>query len=450
MRGGAPALLQKNTPVMATNQSPYDILNRCIHCGMCLQSCPTYALTGLEISSPRGRIRLMKSVAEDKLPITEKFVDEMYFCLDCQACETVCPAGVRYGTLVENARHIVAQAEKDPPRLKFVKMFLNTVLVSKRRLRVFAKLMRLYERSGLREAVERSGILSVFSPNAEVRHALLPTLHEEPFDENVDAIRTPARGAPIGRVGFLTGCIMNHALPEVHRDAVEVLRACGFEVVIPQMQECCGSLHGHNGEVETARILARKNLDVFERHDFDYFVVDSAGCGAFLKEYGTLFADDARYAEKAKEFSAKVNDITEFLTEVYPEKELFWAGLPPLQSLKQKVTYHEACHLVHTQKISTQPRKLIQSIPGIEFVELPEATWCCGSAGIYNVVRFEDSMRLLERKMQNLASTGAEIVVTANPGCHLQLQYGIKAKGLKMEVVHPVQLVKRALEITSS
>lgn len=422
--------------------SPYNILDRCIHCGMCLQSCPTYALTGIELSSPRGRIRLMKSVAEDKLPITQGFVDEMYFCLDCQACETVCPAGVRYGALVENARHIIARADRDPLSVRLLKrFFLNGILVSKWRLKFAAKLLRLYEATGLREAVERSGILSVFSATFEDRHRLLPSVRERPFDESVDETLPPANGAAKGRLAFLAGCIMNHVLPDVHRDAVEVLRACGFELVIPKMQECCGSLHGHHGEIAIAKRLARWNLDIFEQYAYDYFIVDSAGCGAFLKEYGAWLADDHDYAEKAREFSAKVKDITELLAGI---------ALPPLQPLEREVTYHEACHLVHTQNISAQPRKLIQSIPGLDFVELPEATWCCGSAGIYTVLRFDDSMKFLERKMQNLASTGAEIVVTANPGCHLQLEYGLKRFGLRMEVMHPVQLLRRAMLLPAS
>jgi len=425
--------------------SPYDILDRCIHCGMCLQSCPTYALTGLEISSPRGRIRLMKSVAEDKLPITRAFVDEMYFCLDCQACESVCPAGVRYGVLVENARHIISRAQRDPLSMKLLKrFFLNGILVSKRCLKVAGILLRLYEKTGLREAVQRSGILSVFSPTLEDRHGLLPYV-QKPFDESVSETLPPTNGTTKGRLAFLSGCIMNHVLPDVHRDSVEVLRACGFELIIPKTQKCCGSLHGHNGEIAMAKKLARGNLDVFGHYTFDYFIVDSAGCGAFLKDYGKLLADDVNYAEKARVFSAKVRDITEFLAEIDPEMKRFEVHRTALRPFKLKVTYHEACHLVHTQKISAQPRKLIQSIPGIEFVELPEATWCCGSAGVYNVVRFSDSMKLLERKMQNIISTGAEIVATANPGCHLQLQYGIRKLGLKLDVVHPVSLLRRAV-----
>jgi len=424
------------TAVNATiQQSPYDILSRCIHCGMCLPACPTYALTGLEMSSPRGRIRLMKFVAEDKLPITEYFVDEMYFCLDCQACQTVCPAGVEYGELVENARRLIAENRKDPLAVRLVKkFFLSGLLTSNRRLKFASRVMSFYERSGLRNAVEQSGLLSIVSERLHEKHSMLPHVADRFFDDNVPEVITPETDVK-GRVGFLTGCIMNVALPEVHRDAVEVLLAHGFEVVIPRMQGCCGSLHGHNGEIDLAKKLAMINLDVLEQYEMDSFVVDSAGCGAFLKEYGRLLADHPVYGARASAFSAKVKEITEFLASI---------ELQPCPSVKASVTYHEACHLIHTQKISAQPRKLIQSIPGVQFVELPEASWCCGSAGIYNIVRFDDSKKLLERKMQHVASTHADIVLTANPGCHLQLQYGVKKYGLKMEVMHPVSLLQRA------
>lgn len=239
-----------------------------------------------------------------------------------------------------------------------------------------------------------------------------------------------------GRVAFLSGCIMNVAFADVHRDAVDVLLKNGFEVLIPKDQGCCGSLHAHNGEMNNAKRLARKLIEIFERYEFDALIVDSAGCGAFMKEYSRIFADEPIYAGRAAKLSAKVKDISEFLIEV---------GLTRKPGpLNKKITYHEACHLVHTQKVSKQPRQLIQMIPGVEFVELPEATWCCGSAGIYNVVRYDDSMKILDRKMKNVISTDAEIVVTANPGCHLQIQYGIKRSGLKMEVLHPVSLLAKS------
>ncbi|MBI4810555.1 MAG: hypothetical protein HY800_03770 [Ignavibacteriales bacterium] len=295
--------------------------------------------------------------------------------------------------------------------------------------------MRLYQKSGLKNAIDQSGILQLFSERLHQKHQLLPTIDDNFFDEGVGEIIAPKSQAR-GRVAFLSGCIMNVAFADVHRDAIKVLLLNGFEVVIPKAQVCCGSLHAHNGEIELAKSLARKNIEVFERFQYDALVVDSAGCGAFMKEYGRVFSDESEYADRAKIFSNKIKDISEFLIEVGLAKQP--------NALCQRVTYHEACHLVHTQKISQQPRKLIQSIPGIEFIELAESSWCCGSAGIYNIVRFDDSMKILERKMKNLESTKAEIVATANPGCQLQLQYGIKKYGLKIEVLHPISLLSRA------
>lgn len=413
-----------------------EVLSHCIHCGMCLPVCPTYAVTNQEQSSPRGRIRLIRSLHDGSLNMSDEFVNEMYFCLDCQACQTACPAGVRYGTLVEDARHIISQRGKEPLSLKiFKRLFLRGILASKSRTKFAGRLMKLYHRSGLQDAVDQSGVLNLFSRRINAKHQLLPRVGNEFFDESISEIITP-KSEVRERVAFLSGCIMNVAFPEIHRDAVEVLLTAGYEVVIPKEQVCCGSLHGHNGDVEMARTLARNNIEVFGKYNYDALIVDSAGCGAFLKEYARLLADDVDFAERAAEISTKIKDITEFLGGIH---------LPtPRKSLNKRVTYHDACHLVHSQNISHEPRRLITSIPGIEFVELPESTWCCGSAGIYNIARFDDSMKFLERKMENLASTHADIVATANPGCHLQLQYGIKKFGLTMEVMHPVSLLARA------
>ena len=421
-----------------------ELLHRCLRCGLCLPVCPTYNLTFQEQSSPRGRIRLIKEVREGSLGVTNGFADAIYFCLDCQACQTACPAGVHYGTLVENARQLINENKKDTFPLRMLKLlFLKGILASRARTKLFARLMTLYQRSGLREAVEETNFLSLFSERLQQKHALLPTFDGGSFDDGVPEFLSPP-GQKRGRVAFLSGCIMNVAFADVHRDAVAVLLKNGFEIVIPKSQQCCGSLHGHNGDFETARNLARRNIDVFDRVTFDALVVDSAGCSAFMKEYGALLADDPRYGARAEILSGKVRDISEFLFEVGFEKPDPSEGLN--SSRRLRVTYHDACHLVHSQKISQQPRSLIQAIPGIEFVELTESTWCCGSAGIYNVLRFDDSMHILERKMHNLAMTRADIVLAANPGCHLQLQYGIRKFGLKMKVLHPVSLLRRAYE----
>ncbi|HUL42746.1 MAG TPA: (Fe-S)-binding protein [Bacteroidota bacterium] len=414
-----------------------EVLHRCIHCGMCLPVCPTYALTQQEESSPRGRIRLIRSLYDGTLGLSDNFVDEMYFCLDCQACQTACPAGVRYGSLVEDARRRISEQKKDPNTLRLLKtLFLKRILASKQGTRTFGRMLRWYRRSGLQDAVDESGILGLFSPRMAAMHALLPKADAGVFDEQYPEIvraQMPKRGT----VGFLSGCIMNVAFSDIHRDAVEVLTALGFDVVIPKGQVCCGSLHGHNGDIETARQLARLNVACFRKFAIDALVVDSAGCSAFLKEYDTLLTDDPGFRDDARLLASQVKDITEFLAVL---------DLPPVKLNRNvRVTYHDPCHLVHTQKISAEPRSILRRIGGAEFVELPESTWCCGSAGIYNLLRHEDSMKMLERKIQNLESTNADIVVTANPGCHLQLAYGIRHFGLGMKVMHPVSLLKEAL-----
>jgi glycolate oxidase iron-sulfur subunit len=416
-----------------------DLLHKCIHCGLCLPVCPTYNLTFKEQSSPRGRIRLMKSVHDGTLPMSDEFVDEMYFCLDCQACQTACPAGVEYGRLVEDARHGIRDQGMEPAALRVAKSILLFVLSSKRTTKMVARLLRWYQHSGFFEAVDRSAILTLFSERLQTRHAMLPTIADKAFDETVPDVLPPI-GPRRGRVGFLSGCVMNVAFPDIHLHAVEVLRVNGYEVVIPPSQECCGSLHNHNGAREDAGALARKNIDLFTSLGCDALVLDSAGCSAFMKEYGEFFADDEAYRAKAQTLSAKTKEISEFLV-----AEGF---ILPTAPLNTRVTYHEACHLVHGQKISSQPRKLIQSIPGVTFVELPEATWCCGSAGIYNVVRFDDSMEILRRKMTNLDLTSAEVVATANPGCHLQLQYGIRQGERQIEVKHPISLLYEAYKVS--
>ncbi len=413
-----------------------EVLSHCIHCGMCLPVCPTYALTLKEQSSPRGRIRLIRSVREEKLDLTPEFVHEMNFCLDCQACETACPAGVRYGSLVEDARRLVFEKRKDPLRTRMAKwIVLRGILSSRRRTNAAARLLGLYERSGLKETLERKGFLERISAPLARKHRMLPQVGETFFDENAGDVFSPP-GPRRGRVALLSGCVMNVVFPRIHTDTLNVLLRNGFEVVIPPRQSCCGSLHSHNGDLREARRLARRNVDALDSGSFDALIVDSAGCAAFLKEYGGVLSDDPRYAERARALSSKTKEITEFLDEAGYDKP----GWP----VRKRITYHDACHLVHTQKISRQPRDIIRSIPGAEIVELPESTWCCGSAGVYNLTQFDDSMKLLERKMSHIASTNADIVLTANPGCHLQLAFGIREKGLSMEVMHPVSLLALA------
>ncbi|HXG38109.1 MAG TPA: (Fe-S)-binding protein [Bacteroidota bacterium] len=412
-----------------------------MHCGLCLPQCPTYALTGLEKSSPRGRIRLIKSVAEGDLPITPGFVEEMNFCLDCQACETACPAGVRYGALVEAARaQIFQQGYESVVSTVLKKLFLRWLFRTPQRLQVLASLLRIYQQSGFQWFLQRSGLLKLFSRRLHEVQSLTPTISETPSSQLY-----PERVEPYGsmryRVGFLTGCIMDVAFADVNVDTIELLRHHGCEVVIPRGQVCCGSLQAHNGDREVARELARVNIEVFSREPFDAIIMNSVGCGAFMKEYGHLFSQEPHLAMKAMRVSKKIQDVTEFLTTIGLQVR---EGGSTNRYADKRVTYHDACHLVHTQKISLQPRELIKMIPGVEYVELPESTWCCGSAGIYNITRYDDSMKLLSRKMENIKRVRPDIIVTGNPGCLVQIQHGLEREGLSVELLHTATFLRRA------
>ncbi len=414
-----------------------DVLQQCIHCGMCLAVCPTYELTKNERSSPRGRIKLIKSVARGEMEITPTFAEEMNFCLDCQACETACPAGVKYGSMVEAARVEVDNTSYRSGLYKFIKRFLlKTIVGSRRNLKLVSRLLRIYQRSIFRKLIHKSGLLRIISSNLEEIDKLSPSISEKFSDDIIPEIIHP-KGEVKYKTAFLSGCLMNVMFAEINEDSVDVLQNCGCEVYTPKDQICCGSLQAHNGDFETAKKLAKHTIDVFDNYNFDYVISNSAGCGAFMKEYGHILSDDVKYSERAKRFSSRVKDISEFLTE---------ANLTlKMKPLVESITYHDACHLAHTQKITEQPRKILKAIPGVNYKELEEASWCCGSAGIYNIVHYKESMIILERKMENIKKTNAKVVVTGNPGCLAQLRYGAKRFGVDVEVLHPVSLVRKTL-----
>ncbi|MGA7160496.1 MAG: (Fe-S)-binding protein [Bacteroidota bacterium] len=407
-----------------------------MHCGLCLPTCPTYVLTGSEKSSPRGRIRLMKSVADGDMEITPGFVDEMNFCLDCQACETACPAGVKYGALIEAARNQIYKQGRVTRLEKWLKsIFLAEILASKRKIKFLAILLRFYQRSGLEWFATRASLLDRLMPKMAKLQRFSPRINKKSFDELFPEIIRPV-GAVKHRVAFLSGCIMNVAFADVNADTVEVLRRNGCEIIVPRTQECCGSLQAHNGDFESARKLARRNIDIFMEYEFEAIVINSAGCGAFMKEYDRYLAEDIQYAEKAKFVSSKVKDLTEFLVSINFEK--------PSRPLSVRVAYHDACHLVHAQHIYSEPREILRAVPGLDLVELTESTWCCGSAGIYNIMRYDDSMKFLERKVRNVETTGAELIVACNPGCLAQLNQGLNMYNVKGEAIHLATLLQRA------
>lgn len=417
-----------------------DILQQCMHCGMCLATCPTYDLTKMERSSPRGRIRLIRSVARGEMELSETFAEEMNFCLDCQACETACPAGVKYGRMVETARVVIDEAGFGSSKISLiVKRFaLRKIVASRNGLKFVSTLLRLYQKIGLPKIVRATGILKIFSKNLAEIETLSPTIADKFSDKQIKEIELP-NGEIKYKTAFHFGCLMNTMFADINIDTIDVLKECGCKIITPQDQVCCGSLMGHNGDMEFALKLARKNIDAFEKHDYDFLISNSAGCGAFMKDYAHLLEDDPTYAEKAKRFSSKVKDVMEFFAEQKPDLNYNLALKPEL------TTYHDACHLVHAQKVSTQPREVIKSLPGIEYKELEEASWCCGSAGIYNVVRYDDAVKQLERKMKNIKNTNANIVLTGNPGCMGQIKHGTKKFNVDVEVLHPVTLIKRLL-----
>ncbi|OIO18375.1 MAG: hypothetical protein AUJ54_08175 [Ignavibacteria bacterium CG1_02_37_35] len=406
---------------------------------MCLATCPTYELTKLERSSPRGRIKLIKSVAEGKLELSNLFAEEMNFCLDCQACETACPAGVQYGKMVESARVVIEQSNIGSSKInKAIKRFLlNSVVANHSRLKLLARILYFYQNSGMRTIITKALSVFPFAKKLAEIESLSPVISKVFSSDGMEE-KTLSHSKVKYKIAFSTGCIMDVAFADINFDTVEVLQKNQCEIITPKAQVCCGSLHAHNGEIEKARELAKKNLDVFSGFEYDFLVSNSAGCGAFMKEYVHLFADDPQYAQKAKLFSERVKDISEFLANIEPSDQM--------HPLEEKVTYHDACHLCHSQKITVEPRKVLQQIPDLKFVPLEESTWCCGSAGIYNVTRHEDAEKILERKMKNLRGTGADIVVTGNPGCIGQLKYGIKKYGLKMKVLHTVSLLKKSMD----
>lgn len=420
-----------------TEDAPhYDDVLQCMRCGFCLPSCPTYALTGRERSSPRGRVALARAVAEKKLEFTPAIKEEAFFCLDCRACTSACPSGVRAGEVMEMCR---SQAHAYYPLGKMGKAFrefiLQKMVPSPGLMEASMLPTRLYQRLGIQWLVRHLKVLKLGPEWMAKAEGMLPTL-EKPLRLQLPDV-VPARGEKRGRVGFFLGCVMTLMYPNVSRNTVRVLSHQGFDVVTPKDTKCCGAPHLSEGDRETARQLALFNLDLFLSQDVDYIVTDCAGCGAALKEYEELLEERAEH-DKLARFRKKIRDISEFLMEVGLRTE-------GLREVKTSVTYHEPCHLCHAQGISAQPRKLIRQIPGVELREMAESSWCCGSAATWGLKYSQDSQKVLDRKLGNVKATGADILVTANPGCHLQLAWGVREAGMPQDVLHLMELLGRAL-----
>ncbi len=417
----------------------YSVVQQCMHCGLCLPTCPTYDATKLERNSPRGRISLMRAIADQRIEPSKAFGDEMYFCLGCLACMTACPAGVDYATLFEHARaEVESKGLLDTPKRSLIRrLTLGWLFEDLRRLQLLGKAMLWWQSTGLQDLVRRSGILSLLPKRLRDLEAMTPRVESE-FSADLIAPVTPAAGTRRYRVAMLIGCAQDLTFASVNRDTVEVLARNGCEVVTPPLQNCCGSLHAHNGEWGLAQNLARRNIDQFPPEEFDAIITNAGGCGSHLKHYAHLLADDPSYLQRARLWDRKVKDIHEWLAQIGVTAPAA-VGAP-----EQVVTYHESCHLCHGQKVVSQPRQLLRLIPGLRLVELPESNWCCGSAGIYNITQPEMASQLLERKMDHVCSTGASVVATGNPGCLIQLEVGCRGRGVALRIVHPITLLAEA------
>ena len=413
-------------------------LYKCIHCGFCLQACPTYVDTGLETESPRGRIALMKAVNEGRIGITPNVVRHWDLCIQCRACEVVCPSGVPYGHLIEATMAQVDRHRKVGLLPRVVSAIsLKHVLPHQNRLRFLVSTMRLYQRSGLQNMVRRTGLLRLMPGNLADLEGSMPALPSTYFHARGQVV--PAQCQKKTRVALLSGCVMP-LINGPEMDAVtRVLARNGCEVVVPSGQVCCGAINTHVGDLATTRDLARRNIDAFLENGVDAVLVASAGCGIRMKEYDHLLRGDAEYSEKAHRFSAMVKDIHEFLVELPFE--------PPRAKLNYRVTYQDSCHLSNTQGVTQQPRQLLRSIPGVEFVELSSASMCCGAGGTYIITERESSLRVLDSKMKAVKDTGADIIATANPGCVLQIQYGAQKIGLQIKVRYVTDLLDEAYRL---
>lgn len=421
-----PTIDSGNQPKLATLDLPE--LYQCVHCGLCLNQCPTYRATGLEPESPRGRIHLVKAAADGRIELNDRFKEHLYLCLLCRACESACPSGVQYGRIAETAREHIG-----PPGSPLARSMLSFVFTQllpyPRRLKLAFALLRFYQRTGLQR------MLRLFLPKRmREMDAMLPAIPKNFFKPEAETL--PAIGPRRARVAMLNGCVMPLMFGEVNHATLRVLRRNGCEVIFPKRQICCGALNIHNGENIAAKKMARQNIDVFLDAGLDAVVVNAAGCGAAMKEYDYLLREDSEYAEKAQRFSALVKDAGEFL-----------AGLGlvgAMTPVNLTVTYQDPCHLAHGQKIRSQPRQLLKSIPGLRVIEMEGSDRCCGSAGIYNLTHAGMSQHLLKEKMQSVGATQADAIVAPNPGCMLQLGYGGKNYGPDIAVYHLMDLLDRA------
>jgi glycolate oxidase iron-sulfur subunit len=409
-------------------------LDRCVHCGLCLNACPTYRELGVEMDSPRGRVYQMIKVAEGA-PITPGYLEHIGLCLACRGCESACPSGVQYGRLVEAARAQIEASNPRPWSERVLRDFIfGRLLQSPALLQGLGAGLYLYQVTGLQKLVRTLRVFKLLGRLGEVEQLSPPA--EPPFFFRNIGKTFPAEGERRYRVAFLAGCIANVSFARLNEATVRVLQKNGCEVVIPEGQGCCGALHVHSGRIGDARKLARRNIDALLADDYHAIITNAAGCGSTLKEYDHLLDHDPEYSAKARTFVQRMKDVTEFLASI----ELN----PRMGPVAAVATYQDSCHLAHGQKIRTAPRKLLAAVPELQFHEMPYSDICCGSAGIYNVVENEMAMQILDTKMSNVNLTGADLILTANPGCMLQLRAGVERHGRGQRVAHVIEVLDEA------
>ena len=417
---------------MADDEDMY----KCVHCGLCLSVCPTYVQTGLETESPRGRIHFMKSVSEGKLILDDQVISHWDMCLQCRACEAVCPSGVPYGSLITSVKNnINLQGMTSPKTKRLSLILLRGMLPHLRRLKLIAQLSIFYKKSKLSYVLKKIGVFKILPAELRQMETQLPNF-TKPFFTPRTTSYLPQDGVVDYKIALLSGCIMPLVQSDAMRSTVRVLNKNHCEVIVPMGQGCCGALNLHAGDLEYAKKMARINIDIMLESSPDYILTNSAGCGASMKEYGKLFSDDFEYSAKAQLFSEKTMDIHEFLIKIgleIPEKEF-----------KFKVTYQDACHLAHGQRITSQPREILKSIKGLEFIEMDNSAMCCGSAGIYSMLNPSMAQDILSDKLDNIVSTRCDIVATSNPGCSMHIQAGLEKNNLPYRLMHVIEILDEA------
>lgn len=451
LRSAASQTLASKQPVLRLDPRTFERGLSCVHCGLCLPACPTFTETGHEADSPRGRIQLMLGLATGAIDATDSVRNHLDLCLDCRGCETACPSGVVYHELIEETRARLAQTQPLGALDRFMRAIFFHVFVFPTRLKLALLPARILQKLRLYPLLRRTGLFKLLPARLRKMEQMLPTTgrlwpkrlpvvtHGTGFQPVKLALKDHGLEAR-ATVGFFAGCIGSVLFDDVNRQAVELLTMAGADVVAPRGQVCCGAIHHHNGAHGPAAELARRNIDAFLPENgraVDYIATNIAGCGAMLREYDVLLRDDPAYAQRAKEFSTRVRDISEVLATI---------GLPEMKyPVNETVTYHDACHLAHAQKVTAAPRKLLASVPGLKLVPLPESDMCCGAAGTYNLTQPEMSSALAARKLRNIAATGAGVCAAGNVGCAMQIQSEADAAGQRLRVVHPVEILHRAV-----